>query len=1065
VTAVPVVVGRRGELYEIEARLSLAQRGVGALILVAGEAGVGKTALAEQAALHAKERGFEVAWAACWQTAVVSPLQPWMRLLSQLEHAGEVPPDLSVATGDHDSARVEQADRVVRWLRRRAETRLMFVIEDLHWADAATLSVLGHVASVIASMPVVVVATSRPVNETAGDLAQGIAVLRRHGTVLELAGFDVDATAELLAAVRGGPVSAAATRSVLHLTGGNPLFIRELSRALPAAFFRQGGDVAGLVVPATLRALVTDRRSSLTAGCRNVLDALSVAGDETDVGLLATVCDATAEAVLEFADEASRAGLVDVGPHAISFRHALFRAAVYDSLPTAGKARLHDRVGRELEARRGRGLPVDTSALAHHFGRAATLGNSGRAFSYALEAAEEASALLSFDVVVRRLRQALAMLAIDPTLGDGLELSLRLADALAACGDLTGARKVFRDVADQAAVEGAELALGRAALGFSGGLGGIEVTISDPEVCDLLERAAVSLRDDHVLGARVEARLATALSYRAPLAERTELAARARRRATVGGDPMAVAESLAAWCDVVAGPDHLAERRGAAAEIIERAGQAGDARLEALGRRLLVEALFEAGELRRGELEVARFERTAARLGRAEYAWYAPLWRAALAFARGHMEARARARADLDVLVGEAGGGNAALLARVQRGTMAFDLGDPVIVQDALGEMLELGAVSAVDDVQLLVTRTLVGALAGDLDGARSALDRCVAAVLAADHDSEWPSTMMQVAEVIVALGGHPAAAAVREAVGPYGHVWVVEGIGAAIRGPLDRVLGSLAAIDGDVDAAVSHFAAARESAIRAGAVLLAAVVDHEAGLALNDRPSLERAAEVWRRVGATCRLTQIEAALGPAAQPVAGAPSVNRFVRDGDVWTITFAGSSCSLPDRKGLRDLARLVAEPGRAIAAQDLMTGGATVVDGGTGPAVDVQARDEYRRRLVEIEAELDEADGVGDRERSERLVTEQEALIAELRGAFGLGGRPRLGGVPAERARTAVRSRISDALQRIETAHPMLGRHLRRSVRTGTYCVYQPDPAIDWTTGDSSHSQRPDLESVR
>jgi hypothetical protein len=999
--------------------------------------------------LHAKERRFEVAWAACWQTAAVSPLQPWMRLLSQLEHAGDAPPDLSVVTGDHDSARVEQADRVVRWLRERAEAPLMLVIEDLHWADAATLSVLGHVASVVASMPVVVVATHRPVDATASAaLGQAIAELRRHGTVLELAGLDLDETAALLAAVRGGPVSEAATRSVLQITGGNALFTRELSRALPAAFFEHASDVVEVVVPPTLRSLVTDRRSSLTVACQNMLDALSVAGDEADVGLLAAACDGTTEVVLDLSDEARRAGLVDVGPHAMSFRHALFGAAVYESLSTATKARLHDRVGRALEARRARGVPVETSALAHHFGRSAALGNSGRAFSYALQAADEASALLSFDLVVRRLEQALAVLAIDPALGDRLELYLRLADALAACGDVTGARQVFHDVAGQAAVEGSHQVLGRAALGFSGGLGGIEVMIGDPEVCELLERAAASLQDHDVLGARVEARLSTALSYRAPLAERAELAARARRRATVDGDSMAVAESLAAWCDVVAGPDHLAERRDAAGEIIERAEQVGDARLEALGRRLLVEALFEAGELRGGEIEVARFERTAARLGRAEYAWYPPLWRAALAFARGQMEAQARARARLDVLVGEAGGGNADLLARVQTGSMAFDLADPAIVEEALGDILEMGGV---DDVQLLVTRTLVRALAGDLGGARSALDRCVAAVLAADRDSEWPGTMMQVVEAIVALGGHPAAGAIRKAVRPYGHVWVVEGIGAAIRGPLDRVLGSLAAIEGDLDAADFHFAAARESAVRAGAVLVAAVVDHEAGRALDDRESLERAAEVWRRVGATCRLAQIETAPGPTAQPRAGAGPDNRFVRDGDVWTITFEGVSCSLPDRKGLRDLARLVAEPGREIAAQDLMTGGATVIGGGTGPAIDVQARDAYRRRLAEIEAELDEADGAGDRERSERLVAEQEALIAELRGAFGLGGRPRQGAVPAERARTAVRSRIRDALERIETAHPSLGRHLRRSVRTGTYCVYQPDPPVDWTTG--------------
>ena len=165
--------------------------------------------------------------------------------------------------------------------------------------------------------------------------------------------------------------------------------------------------------------------------------------------------------------------------------------------------------------------PVDASALAHHFGRAAPLGNAAPAFSYALEAAAEAESLLSFDLAARRFEQTLAMLAIDPGLGDRLEV---------------------------------RLALGRAALGFSGGITAIEVVTHDAEVCQLLDRAVEALRDDDVLGARLAARLSTAQSHSAPLAQRAELASRARARAVAGGDPSVVAETLAAWCDVVAGP-------------------------------------------------------------------------------------------------------------------------------------------------------------------------------------------------------------------------------------------------------------------------------------------------------------------------------------------------------------------------------------------------------------------------------------------------------------------------------------------------------------------------------
>jgi hypothetical protein len=504
----------------------------------------------------------------------------------------------------------------------------------------------------------------------------------------------------------------------------------------------------------------------------------------------------------------------------------------------------------------------------------------------------------------------------------------------------------------------------------------------------------------------------------------------------------------------VAGPDHLAERRDAASEIIERAVDIGDVGVEALGRRLLVQALFEAGDLRRAEVEVSRFERASARLGRAEYMWYPPLWRASLALARGQMQARARARAQLEALVSEVRGTNAVLLARLQQGMMALDLADPNL---AGGSLRDVSVTEGVDDVRVQVIAALWRAFTGDLDEARVSLDRCADAALAAELDSAWPSLMMNLADLMVAVGGHPAAEAVRRAVEPFGALWVVTGIGAAIRGPLDRVLGSLAALDGDLDAADSHFAAAHDAALRAGAVLVAAVVDHQAGRALGDRSRLHRAAEVWRRVGATGRLAQIEAPVeSPTRRRAAPADPGNRFVRDGDVWSITFDGETCALTDRKGLRDLARLLAEPGREIAAQDLMAAGGTVLDAGGGPLIDAQAHDAYRARLVEIAAELDKADVAGDRERSAGLAAEQEALIAELRGAYGLGGRPRRAGASAERARTAVRSRIRDALQRIEVAHPALGRHLAHSVGTGSYCVYQPDPPVDWTAGEAPHT---------
>ena len=117
VDASSVLVGRASEEREIEGRLSLAEHGVGGLVVLVGEPGLGKTALAEHASVVARQRGFSVGWAACWQTAAVPPLQPWTELVGQLARPGVTSPELAILGGDRDSGRVEQAGRVMDWLR------------------------------------------------------------------------------------------------------------------------------------------------------------------------------------------------------------------------------------------------------------------------------------------------------------------------------------------------------------------------------------------------------------------------------------------------------------------------------------------------------------------------------------------------------------------------------------------------------------------------------------------------------------------------------------------------------------------------------------------------------------------------------------------------------------------------------------------------------------------------------------------------------------------------------------------------------------------------------------
>ena len=164
--------------------------------------------------------------------------------------------------------------------------------------------------------------------------------------------------------------------------------------------------------------------------------------------------------------------------------------------------------------------------------------------------------------------------------------------------------------------------------------------------------------------------------------------------------------------------------------------------------------------------------------------------------------------------------------------------------------------------------------------------------------------------------------------------------------------------------------------------------------------------------------------------------------------WTVGRSGATATLPAVRGFDHLRRLLRHPGTDIAATDLA--GGTVTDTSTAEVADHRALAAYRARLRALDADLAEAASWGDEGRRSRLGLEREALLAELRAATGLGGRPRRFPAAQERARVAVRKAVAAALQRIETHDPGLARLLRDTVRTGAFCRYEPDPArpVSW-----------------
>ena len=171
------------------------------------------------------------------------------------------------------------------------------------------------------------------------------------------------------------------------------------------------------------------------------------------------------------------------------------------------------------------------------------------------------------------------------------------------------------------------------------------------------------------------------------------------------------------------------------------------------------------------------------------------------------------------------------------------------------------------------------------------------------------------------------------------------------------------------------------------------------------------------------------------------------RFHRDGGFWQLCWDDERLTLQDAKGLRDLAYLLARPAVEIHVGELV-GPDTAAHGDLGEVLDRTAREAYRRRLGDLDADLAEAESNNDLGHAERVRIERDFLVAELSAAVGLGGRIRRTGDSSERARKAVAGRIKQAIDRIAGGAPSLGRHLRNSVKTGTYCSYRPERPVDW-----------------
>ena len=458
------LVGRDDQLAALEGVLAGARGGRGGVALVAGEPGIGKTRLAEEAARRAAAAGMQVAWGRCPEGDGAPALWPWAQVVRQLaaelapgqltamlgpsaaclgqlmpELAEAAPPPGPLPIADLGAARFQLNQAVAGLLRRLAGDRpLLVVVDDLHWADVPSLSLLAFLVGELKDARLVVVGTYRDVEVVAGQpLAETLGALAREPVVerIPLDGLDRAGVARLIGRTIGVKPAQPLVDAVHDRCGGNPFFITELLRLLQSERQLAAPDAAAAArhdIPVGVRDVLRARLARLPAQTSTVLMVAAVAGRRFDLDLIEAVTGLEDDSALDAAEAAVLAGLIledDRAAGQYRFAHALVRETIYEDISRARRARLHARVVDALVATRGP-EPGPAAELAYHCWQAAPVIGAGRALPYLLEAGEQAVAQLAYEAAEQQFERALELASQLPASPQATDQEIHIAARL-----------------------------------------------------------------------------------------------------------------------------------------------------------------------------------------------------------------------------------------------------------------------------------------------------------------------------------------------------------------------------------------------------------------------------------------------------------------------------------------------------------------------------------------------------------------------------------------------------------------------------------------------------------
>ncbi len=986
---------------------------------------------------------------------------------------------------DPEQARFRMFDSVATLLKQFARSKAtLFVLDDLHDADQPSLMMLRFVARQLAETAILIVGTHRDAEvRQSPALSKLIGELSHDARSITLSGFSEVETAELVE--RSGIQKADGQLvSRLHAaTDGNPLFVDGIVRILIAEH-GAGHEVSShhdFKIPDSVREAIRQRLTALSDEANSLLKAAAAIGKEFGAGLCERVVGFSEDLLNQLLDEASRGGIAKpLGQGRYRFAHPLIRSAIYDGLGSAERVELHRQIAVALEGLYRENVEDHLAELAHHFRQVAPSGLADRAIDYSIRAGEAALAAYAFEEAARHWEAALNLMesqGVEAERRASLEMRLSQAwfpiDLVQMIHCLERAFRLFEQAGQLDAAADARVFLA------------LQYAKTDDETITNIPLAMEHLRRAEQAVTQMSETSHTVLVYfnakelSATNSLHRDEAIAAAQRCMELSERVGDGQRWVIQAGMLARHLLFCGRITEALVLLDRARDRADQIVVPQGRPRAAEEGTPLARLRtaqhRSDVLLRLWDPSSAQIWVREF----PGFRVAeLPF---HSRLLAQELCAALLMAGELGEA-ASLIARAQKplldGMLAFRLGDwdraQTVWTEGLSRCDKVGARDAASDYRagladLHLARNrhasaeslLLQSLAVSLDAPQVQLELHTRASFGRLY-----AEMDRLDEARVHL------ARCHEILSE-GEDW------RGLRGHVERADALVEACGGNLEVATKHFNEAVTIFHRYTLPWEEAETLHlwgralvRAGKAAHASEKFDTAIDILRRHSAgQCWIDRTVAEQARIEPPAAATPLSDQrspdneclFRREGEYWTVEYGGVTCRLKDMKGLGYIAHLIAHPGHRIHVLDLFAqvGGSAAATaptadlhaanlevaselGDASEVVDSRARAEYRQRLSELHAELEEAERNNDIGCAERTRNELDSLSDALRSALGLSGKSRRFTAETERARGTVSKSIRVSLERIRRSHQELGDHLSTCIRTGYFCAYLPDP---------------------